>query len=205
MLLKYPPLHNKIGLGLIIILAVVLIFTVQKQVKLSIKPDLEVKTEIKPQSTVIIDPAPWPTPSDEPEIYLYHYTLAENIPNIIATGLKPSIRFADTPTSDAQWGDGQYFTDLTPMEATTLTRQQFSYTLFKHPWKFGAPPASLKTIGWLKINVNKLNIGRESSLFGNRFSHRSIYRHASTLSLPVADRLAGTGVITFQPGPTGQQ
>jgi RHS repeat-associated protein len=145
-----------------------------------------------------------PEPTQTPKQGLYHYTPAENIPSIIATGLKPSIRVPDDPRSDAQWGDGQYFTDATPEEASTATRQQFSYALFQHPWKFGGRPP-LSPIGWIEIDVEGLSVERKAALFGQRFPNRSIYLRLSIATLPVADRVIDTGIVTFQPGPSGSQ
>jgi hypothetical protein len=55
-------------------------------------------------------------------ITLFHYTRAKNIPLILSpnSGLRPSL----IVNGDAQWGDGQYFTDLRPEESSTVTRHQ---------------------------------------------------------------------------------
>ena len=145
------------------------------------------------------------TKASQSFLYLYHYTPAENISNILASGLHPSTRDPNNPRSDAQWGDGQYLTDATPEEAECVTRQQFSYALFKIPWMFKAAPASLPTIGWLKIDVTDLPVQAVAPLFGQRFSGRSIFLNASQSSLPMIDRVVATGTITFQPGPKGHR
>jgi len=138
-------------------------------------------------------------------LYLYHYTPAENISSILASGLHPSTRDPKNSKSDAQWGDGQYLTDATPEEAESVTRQQFSYALFKTPWMFKAPPASLPTIGWLKIDVTNLRVQAVASLFGPRFPSRSIFLNSSSKKWPMVDRVVATGTITFQPGPKGHR
>jgi hypothetical protein len=106
---------------------------------------------------------------DDQPTYLYHYTSVERIPLIIATGLGPSIQIAGDPKSDAQLGDGQYLTDLTPAESSTVTRFQHSAALFKSPWKWGGNDRI--TIGWIKINVHDLPVARKAPLFGQRFPH----------------------------------
>jgi hypothetical protein len=138
-------------------------------------------------------------------LYLYHYTPTDNIPSIMATALNASIREPDNPKSDAQWGDGQYLTDVTPEEAATVTRQQFSYALFKFPWGFKAPPAPLPVIGWLKIDVTGLPVQQVAPLFGQRFPSRSIYLNLSQSPLSMVLRVVAKGRVTFQPGPKGYQ
>jgi len=118
-----------------------------------------------PRPGQIPSPIPVPIPlSNPPRIdensnadVLYHYTKMENLPSIISTGLKPSIRIIGDPKSDAQWGDGQYLTDLTPLEASSTTRYKVSIALFNMPWKFGSAPNSLFDIGWIGIDVSGLN------------------------------------------------
>jgi hypothetical protein len=145
------------------------------------------------------------TKASQSFLYLYHYTSAENISSILASGLHPSTREPNNSKSDAQWGDGQYLTDATPEEAESVTRQQFSYALFKTPWMFKAPPASLPTIGWLKIDVTDLRVQAVASLFGQRFLGRSIFLNSSQSSLPMVSRVVATGTITFKPGPKGHR
>jgi hypothetical protein len=156
----------------------------------------------QPQPRPTGTPAPPGTPTPDSGRYLYHYTEAASIPSILATGLRPSIQDPGNPRSDAQWGNGQYFTDLTPQEASSATRYQVSRAIFNIPWHWGRPP-NLPTIGWLKVRVQGLPIRREDSLFTQRFEHRSIYRHPSTINLPVAGRVVATGTVQFQPSESG--
>jgi RHS repeat-associated protein len=138
---------------------------------------------------------------DRQPIYLYHYTRVERIPLIIATGLRPSIRIPGAPKSDAQWGDGQYLTDLTPTESATVTRFQHSAALFKTPWMWGGNGKI--NVGWIRIDVRGLPVKRVAPLFGKRFPGRSIYLITSTVRLPLTNRVAGTGFIMFQPSRSG--
>jgi hypothetical protein len=135
---------------------------------------------------------------DKKPRYLYHYTKEENVNSIIDTGLNPSIRVPGNPRSDAQWGDGQYLTDLTPEESSTVTRFQHSYALFKIPWKWGRA-----VVAWIKVDTRGLQIQRAEALFGSRFPHRSIYLNPSGNVLLLTGRSAGTGVVNFAPSPSG--
>ncbi|NJO83982.1 MAG: hypothetical protein HC828_15130 [Blastochloris sp.] len=152
----------------------------------------DLQTDVQPQEN-----------NDRKPTYLYHYTSVDRIQSIIASGLNPSVRDLNDPKSDAQWGDGQYLTDLTPEELSTVTRQQASAALFKSPWKWGAPPNALPQIGWIKIKVRGLSVQRVAPLFGQRFPQRSIYLIPGANALPLSSRVGGTGVVTFAPGPTG--
>jgi RHS repeat-associated protein len=140
-----------------------------------------------------------PTPNNQPE-YLYHYTPAANIPSILATGLEPSIRRPGDPNSDAQWGDGQYFTDLTPNDASTGSMFQLSRALFNSPWHWGNKTRN--DIGWIKIDVSKLypyRVIRVAPVFSNTYGPRWIYLHPSVLPLFLDGSVAGTGLVTFKP------
>lgn len=65
------------------------------------------------------------TTKSEGKFYLYHYTFPEFLPSILATGLRPSINDPNDPNSDAQHGDGQYLTDLSPEDASRLNVPTF--------------------------------------------------------------------------------
>jgi len=133
--------------------------------------------------------------------YLYHYTFARNIPSIVAQGIRPSLAV----NGDAQHGDGQYFTDLTPEESSTVTRYQHSYALFRRQFKWGGGRYASQ-VGWLKIDIDnptKLFVVYAGPLYGNRFPGRGIYLHLSQQNLPVYNRIEGTGTVTFAPTARG--
>ena len=170
-----------------------------------VAPSTQPTPNPKPSPSPKPVPAPYdpvfpsvPTGTPEPRFTLFHYTKAENIPNIIATGLKPSVKIPDDPSSDAQWGDGQYFTDLTPLEATTSTRYKVSYALYKFPYKLGRGPNYLPKIGWIEIDARKLPVSRVSGLYGTNFPGRSIYLNRSHSNLPISDKLIQTGIVEFK-------
>ncbi len=144
-------------------------------------------------------PSPGGINSGSTHTYLYHYTPVENIPGIIATGLNPSKRDPADPKSDAQWGDGQYFTDLTPQEASTGTMFQLSRTLYNGPWHWGKRTRT--DIGWIKIDVSGLPVVRVASTFSSTYGPRSIYLNPTSMPLSLNGRVGGTGTVIFQPSP----
>ena len=113
-------------------------------------------------------------------ITLYHYTRASNIEKIIQNGLLPSL----LSRGDAQWGDGQYFTDLTPEEVATKTRFQVSYALFRMPWMWGGQPP-LPEIGCLRCILTESNVKSVAPLFGKQFPHRSIFLYPNEKILDI--------------------
>lgn len=170
-----------------------------------------------PTPTPLPAPAPGAPPETEPapttptprpavpnipppgqEFHLYHYTPEENIPAIISGGLRPSLRDPDNPKSDAQWGDGHYFTDISPEEASRYSMFQLSRALFAIPWHWGTK--TRYDIGWLRIDVSGLPLQRVP-VFSRSYGDRSIYLHPTRTTLPVSQRLRGTGTVEFQPTP----
>jgi hypothetical protein len=140
---------------------------------------------------------------DNQSIYLYHYTESFNIIGIIARGLRASIPIVGNPRSDANFGPGQYLTDLTPSEASTGTMFQVSRALFNNPWHWGR--RTRNDIVYLKIRVNGLFIQREATLFSQTFGVRWIYRVPNILNLQVASRLDAVGPVVFRPTPGDTQ
>ncbi|MBI9051564.1 MAG: Ig-like domain-containing protein [Anaerolineaceae bacterium] len=160
----------------------------------------------RPQPT--IGPIKIPTPNatqtetPSPSKILYHYTKAENIPLIIATGIKPSLE----GHGDAHQGPGQYFTDITPEEASTVTRGQFSAALYQVWWHWGTKTDKMNTlanVAYIGIDITGLPIERKSKVYGDRFPGRGIFVNDSVVNLPIADRLRRTGTVVFQPSPSG--
>jgi hypothetical protein len=138
-------------------------------------------------------------------ILLYHYTFAENVPLIIASGvLHPSLK----EKGDAQHGDGQYFTDLTPVESATVTRQQHAYALFTQRMMWGAGRRNYlpKDVAWLEFMIESRKVRWVQPLFGPQFPYRSIYLHETTVDLSITDIYTGnTGIVVFEPGPSGHR
>lgn len=130
---------------------------------------------------------------------LYHYTFSVNIPLIIKDGLKSSVAIVN---GDAQWGDGQYFTDLTPNEATSLTRFEHSFAIFNMPWKWGGR-GNLKSVGWIEFELELPPVVRVAPLFGTHFSQRGIYLLPNSNYLPIANVMTNQGLLIFMPSPSG--
>jgi hypothetical protein len=139
---------------------------------------------------------------DPPPDYLYHYTPIVNVPSILATGLKPSIKVPGVPSSDAQWGDGQYLTDLTPSQMASGTMFQVSAALFKSPWRWGN--RTRYDIGYIMIDVRGLPVTRVAPLFTKTFGNKGIWLNPTQYNLPLIGRVpaGGIGVVSFKPAPS---
>lgn len=144
---------------------------------------------------------------DGDTVLLYHYTRAENVASIIATGLRPSIRIPDQPSSDAQHGDGHYLTDLSPSEAARFTRPQVSQAFFMTPRKWGTV-GNLAPIAWVAFAFPKGTVQRVAPLFPSQvtfnYPSRGIWLYPSTGILS-STLIRGSGLVTFQPMANGNQ
>jgi hypothetical protein len=137
-------------------------------------------------------PAPPTTPTPEPKQYLYHYTSDEGLAGILATQqILPSIGTPGDPKSDAQWGNGQYFTDITPQDASIGSAHQLSRALFTHPWY------NRKVKSWVRVNVAGLPVRRVTPVFSRTYGDKWIYLHPSESPLNVTGRIDGWGATPF--------
>jgi hypothetical protein len=89
------------------------------------------------------------------------------------------------------WGDGQYFTDITPQDASIGSAYQLSRALFKLPWLYK------RTENWVKINVAGLLVERVGPVFSRTYGNKYIYLHRSESPLVVADRIDDSGATPF--------
>jgi len=138
----------------------------------------------------IVPPCPKETP--EPKWHLYHYTTDAGLAGILATKeIWPSIRDPKDPKSDAQWGDGQYFTDISPQDASVGSAYQLSRALYNIPWK------NARVKNWVKVNVTGLAVGRVASVFSRTYGDKSIYLHRSRSPLNLASRIDDWGPTPF--------
>jgi hypothetical protein len=71
--------------------------------------------------------------------------------------------------ADAQWGNGQYFTDISPLDAKSGSAHQLSRALFTLPWYHR------RVKNWLRIDVSSLDIKKVTSVFSRTYGDRSIY------------------------------
>jgi len=151
-----------------------------------------------------------PQCDDSRTIILYHYTKVANIASIQQNGLRPSSRDPDDPKSDAQWGDGQYFTDLAPHEAEEFTRAQVSQALYKTPRKWGTR-GRLAPMGWVAFELPIARVYKEpnrvtrvTDIFPSevkrQYPGRGIWYwyYPNTATLPPTF-IRGSGSIQFQP------
>jgi RHS repeat-associated protein len=120
---------------------------------------------------------------------LYHYTAFPNLQKITASG----ILWASLDTiSDAFFGPGQYFTDITPAEAATRTKGQLAYALYAIPFKW------LKTdVAYIGVNLPTRSAKRVSDVYGPSFPGRGIYLRLSVTPLKLTNKIVDTGVLTF--------
>jgi RHS repeat-associated protein len=153
------------------------------------EPPLQPRPEPFPGPDPLIPPLPVPAPTPTPEFerYLYHYTSDEGLIGILAT------QMIKVTTNDPEgWGDGQYFTDITPEDASVGSAHQLSRALFTTPWKFKS------VTNWVKVNVADLPVRRVGPVFSRTtYGNKSIYLHPSQSPLNVAGRIAGSGPTPF--------
>jgi RHS repeat-associated protein len=172
--------------------------------------DSNISPETTPRPTPETTPVPVPyrfptqtvTETPRSSNILYHYTRAEYIPSILATGIKPSLE----GNGDAHQGPGQYFTDITPEEVSTVTRGQFSAALYQVWWHWGTKTDKMNTlanVAYIGIDTTGLPIERKANVYGDRFPGRGIFVNDSVVNLPITDRLRRTGTLVFQPSPSG--
>lgn len=122
--------------------------------------------------------------------YLYHYTSDEGLAGILASQqLLPSRQ----EVADAQWGNGQYFTDISPLDAKSGSAHQLSRALFTLPWYHR------RVKNWFRIDVSSLDIKKVTSVFSRTYGDRSIYLHPNPSSLNLVGRLDSYGPTPFKP------
>jgi ADP-ribosyltransferase of polymorphic toxin system len=138
---------------------------------------------------------------------LYHYTFEKYFNSILKSGLHPSIRIEEVPSSDAQHGDGQYFTDLPPALVEDFTRAQVSQALYKIPRKWGLT-GRLQTIVYIEFELEPSSVKRVHDLFpsviAKTYPEYGIWLYPNTQNLS-PDTIIVSGTITFQPMASGNQ
>jgi hypothetical protein len=134
---------------------------------------------------------------------LFHYTFADALSSILTEGLRASKRVQNDPKSDAQHGNGQYFTDLTPDEASQFSRPQISQALYSTPRKWGVR-GKVRDIVWLEWHLMPDMVAYVRPLFSSRpaqmYSERGIWLRSAETALSV-EYLRRYGIIVFQPTP----
>ena len=125
---------------------------------------------------------------------LYHYTPTENLAGILATGINPSIRNPDDLNSDAQHGDGQYFTDITNFEAEPYSMFQLCRALFDNPFHWGG---TRRSISYIAITTDSLRIKRAVPVFSRTYGDKSIYVKLGTTPLLLDGIVFDIGEVNF--------
>jgi RHS repeat-associated protein len=124
---------------------------------------------------------------------LYHYTAFPNLAKITASGvLNASI---DT-LFDAVFGFGQYFTDITPAEASLGKKGQLAFALYSIPLKWWNTD-----VAYIGVDLPSRSATRVSDVYGPSFPGRGIYLRQSVTPLKLTNRIVDTGVVTFLGGP----
>lgn len=123
------------------------------------------------------------------------------------TGLRPSIQIPGDSSSDAQHGNGQYFTDLTAQEAQNYRRSQVSQALFRTPRKWGLT-GKLQNIAWLQVLLTTGAVHHVQPLFPSQvhidLPMRGIWLRPGTHNLP-PHHIIDNGLVLFQPMPSGNR
>lgn len=95
---------------------------------------------------------------------------------------------------DATYGFGQYFTDISPVEAGSGTMFQLSFALYEILNRWGG---ASRPIGFLAIDVSGLPVRRVAPVYGPTFPGKGIYLHETVSALSVGNRVESFGVVPF--------
>jgi hypothetical protein len=95
---------------------------------------------------------------------------------------------------DASYGFGQYFTDISPVEAGGGTMFQLSSALYVTPNRWGGVS---RPIGYLAIDVASLIVKPVAPVYGAAFPGKGIYLHETVYALPLRNRIESFGVVPF--------
>ncbi len=118
---------------------------------------------------------PVPSPDESRPKFLFHYTSTRGLDGIRQTQmLLPS-----TGPQNSRYGKGQYFTDISNIEAESGTAGQLSYALFK------SPIYTHRVSHFVAVNVQGLPINYAAPAYGSRYGAKSFYVHPSDFPLPI--------------------
>jgi RHS repeat-associated protein len=140
-----------------------------------------------PQPTATVPPVRTDTKGDEPRI-LYHYTDEAGMLGISTTGV-----ILPSRPKFSRWGQGQYFTDLSPDVAEMGSALDMSQALF------GGPNAARKAEYFVAVDVQGFRIDDRAPVYwtaayGQRYR---IYLHESGVPLTVAGRVRAVGKVKY--------
>jgi len=121
------------------------------------------------------------------KITLYHYTDFSSVAMI----LKSNVLWPSLDPVHARFGFGQYFTDITPAEAASVTKGQFSVALYGGPWYLPGP------VGYIGIRLSVRAVRRVSPVYGPNFPGRSFFLRESTRNLGLKGKVVDSGLVAF--------
>jgi hypothetical protein len=152
--------------------------------------------EQKPRGTVVpfppLPPLPQPevTATPESKWILYHYSDASGVAGIVASqAINASLAVDDRNIGYGR--PGQYFTDISPAEASTGSSHQLSRAIQYSPWNYN------KVTDYVAVNVADLPIENVGPVFSHTYGAKFIYLHSSTAPLSVEGRLEAWGAVPF--------
>ncbi len=134
------------------------------------------------------NPIPKVTETPEPKWILYHYSDQAGVAGIvISQAINPSL--ADDER--AAFGHGQYFTDISPIEAASGSAGQLSRAIFNMPWLSG------RVTHYVMVNVAGLPVINVSSVYSQTYGGKYIYLNRSETPLSIQGRLENWGAVPF--------
>jgi RHS repeat-associated protein len=155
------------------------------------RTELELKPEPKPRPEpreVGPDIIPWDIDRLRPKWILYHYSNATGVTGIVASQMiLPSLGDGNL----AAYGYGQYFTDISTVDAAKGSPYQLSRAIFNIPYNFR------KVTHFVAINVAGLPIENVGPVYTRTYGERSIYLHRSVAPLNVSNRIEASGPVLF--------
>ncbi len=120
---------------------------------------------------------------------LYHYTAFPNLKKITVSG----VLWASLDTlADAFFGTGQYFTDITPAEASARKKGELGFALYSSPLKWHNTD-----VAYIGVNLPARSARRVSDVYGGNFPGKGIYLRRSVTSLKLTNKIVDAGVLTF--------
>ena len=152
-------------------------------------PAIAPEAYLSPQSqTPSPSPIPEATPSENIPSVLYHYTSHEGLAGIMATQMiLPSLGSGP----NAYFGEGVYFTDISPAQAAATSPYQLSRALTISPWN------NEKMMAFVAVDVSGLAIKRVSKVYSNTYGPASIYLYHSVAPLDISERLISSGPVPY--------
>jgi hypothetical protein len=128
------------------------------------------------------------SPSPTAPLTLYHYTSSAGLTGIMASqSILPSLGTGP----NANFGQGVYFTDISPAMAATGSAYQLSRALFTTPWKNDFVSS------YVAVNMNGLAVTPVSAAFSKTYGPASIYLYPTTAPLSLTNQVVSFGPVPY--------